>query len=390
MNETAIEVSNITKQFTLSGGPGATLKRAFIDMIKRGKPKTFTALNDVSFSVSKGETLGIIGSNGAGKSTLLSIIAGTMAPTSGTVRTNGVISSLLELGAGFHPDLTGRENVYLYGSIMNIPKAVMKKRFDEIVAFSGLHDFIDQPVRFYSSGMYVRLGFSVAVQVNPDILLVDEVLAVGDADFQKRCIDKMDEFRKQGKTLLIISHDLNTIRSISDRILFLDHGTLKGIGDPCDLVFKYLDAVQKEREKVLKHEWGTRDAILTSVAFTNENGPDASGKVQVRINYSAKKRIETPVFGFSVVDTSANTVFGSNTQIEGFNIPFINGEGSIILNVDLSTLHEGNYLLSFSLHSSDHLTNYHRIERGLEFHLPKYREFDGIAAFPVSWRIPSN
>lgn len=387
MNDVAIEVDHVTKCFSLNGGAGATLKRTFIDFLTRGKPKTFTALNDVTFTVSKGETLGLIGFNGAGKSTLLSIIAGTMSPTSGTVRTQGVVSSLLELGAGFHPDLTGRENVYLYGSIMNIPKAVMKKRFDDIVDFSGLHQFIDQPVRFYSSGMYVRLGFAVAVQVNPDILLIDEVLAVGDADFQKRCIEKMDEFRKQGKTLLIISHDLNTIRSISDRIVFLDHGVVKGIGAPDDLVTEYKTAVIRSRQGMESHEWGTGEAKITSVAFADGTIPDPAGKVHVVIDYNAGKRIETPTFGFSIADPDNRTIFGSNTELEGFDIPFIEGRGRVYLEVDLSGLQRGSYMMSFSLHSRDHKVNYHRLEQALPFHLPKRREFDGIAVFPVSWRM---
>lgn len=388
MNDVGIEVEHVSKRFILSGGPGGTLKRAVIDLVKRGKPKTFTALNDVSFSVSRGETLGIIGSNGAGKSTLLSIIAGTMKPTEGSVRTHGIISSLLELGAGFHPDLTGRENVYLYGSIMNIPKAVMKKRFDDIVDFSGLHQFIDQPVRFYSSGMYVRLGFAVAVQVDPDILLIDEVLAVGDVDFQRRCLEKMDEFRKLGKTLLIISHDMNTIRSVSDKILFLDHGKLMGLGDPSDLVMEYEAAVQREREKLMKHEWGVGGAKIVSAEFVDPEAPAATGKFQILVEYKADSRIETPVFGFAVRDSEGRTVFGSNTQIEHFDIPFIEGEGKILLGLDLSALAGGNYMVSFSLHSSDHKTNYHRLEQSLPLHLKKHYEFDGVATFPVTWQRP--
>lgn len=390
MNEAAIEVEHVTKRFILSGGPGGTLKRAFIDKIKRGKPKTFTALNDISFSVGHGETLGIIGCNGAGKSTLLSIIAGTMAPTDGSVRTRGVISSLLELGAGFHPDLTGRENVYLYGSIMNIPNSVMKKRFDDIVDFSGLHQFIDQPVRFYSSGMYVRLGFAVAVQVDPDILLIDEVLAVGDADFQRRCLDKMDEFRKLGKTLLIISHDVNTIRSVSNRILFLDHGELKGIGDPDGIVKEYEAAVRRGREEKMRREWGVGGATITSAGFTPDCNPETTDNLTVCIKYKADQRIENPVFGFSISDLEGRTLFGSNTQIEKFDIPYIEGTGEIAFGVDLSRLNAGEYLFSFSLHSSDHKTNYHRLEQSLLFKLPKRMEFDGVASFPVTWRLPNS
>ncbi|MBR1609586.1 MAG: ABC transporter ATP-binding protein, partial [Kiritimatiellae bacterium] len=229
-----VDVSGVVKRFKLRPSAGS-LKTAAIDFLARRKAREFTALDGVTLRVRRGETVGIVGENGAGKSTLLSIVAGTMRPTAGTVRTRGTVSSLLELGAGFHPDLTGRENVMLYGAIMGIPRSTMRRRFDEIVEFSGLEKFIDQPVRFYSSGMYVRLGFSVAVQVDPDILLVDEVLAVGDADFQRKCLAKMDDFRRAGKSMVLISHDIATVRRVSDRIAYLSHGKLIGIGDPAEM-----------------------------------------------------------------------------------------------------------------------------------------------------------
>lgn len=384
----AIEISHVTKRYTLSGG---SLKGAFMDYVRGRKQAEKVALDDVSFTVGHGETLGLIGSNGAGKSTLLSVITGTVFPTSGYVRTNGIVSSLLELGAGFHPDLTGRENVYLYGSIMGIPKAEMRKRFDDVVDFAGIGPYIDEPVRTYSSGMYVRLGFSVAVQVNPDILLIDEVLAVGDADFQKRCLDKMDEFRKQGKTLLIISHDLNTIRAISDRIAFLDHGHVMGIGEPDEQVLKYRTALLKERSSMHAHEWGTKEALLTKVRLVDENGNErlkigGDRLVRVEISYESSKRIEKPTFGFSIADADNRTIFGYNTELVGYDIPFIEGKGKVLMELDTSTLCAGSYIMSFSLHSRDHQTNYHRLEQALPVFLEKVREFDGLAQFPVSFR----
>lgn len=393
MNEdTAIEVNNVTKRFSLSAGGGATLKRVVIDMFRGRSGKEFTALSNVSFSVSKGETLGLIGANGAGKSTLLSIIARTMTPSSGSVETRGVVSSLLELGAGFHPDLTGRENVFLYGAIMGIPRETMKERFEAIVEFSGLRDFIDQPVRFYSSGMYVRLGFAVAVQVNPDILLIDEVLAVGDADFQKRCLDKMSEFRKQGKSMLIISHDMNTIRSVADRIVFLDHGAVKGIGAPDVLVSQYQSTSLGGRSGMAKREWGTGEARITGVTLVDKDGLPAAlvgptGIIRVKIAYSAKNRINTPTFGFSIADADGRTVFGSNTELDRVNPEFIEGDGAVSLEIDASSLQAGQYMLSFSLHSRDHRTNYHRLDGALPLYLEKTREFDGISALPSSWKI---
>lgn len=389
MSDPAIEVCNITKRFRLSSSAGS-LKTAVIDWVRRRPDKQFTALSDVSFTVSKGETLGLIGANGAGKSTMLSIIARTLSPTSGCVRSTGVISSLLELGAGFHPDLTGRENVLLYGAIMGISRETMRNRFDAIVDFSGLADFIDQPVRFYSSGMYVRLGFAVAVQVDPDILLVDEVLAVGDLDFQKRCLDKMAEFRRAGKSMLIISHDMHTIRSVSDRIAYLDHGVLKGIGAPQEMTARYGADTITGTAGGSKREWGTGEAKLTSVALINRDGvpcpvapPDQ--KLRVALAWEAAMRIEKPTFGFSIVDGDGNTVYGSNTEIDGAAIPFIEGNGSLVLEIDASSLHAGNYMISFSLHSQNHAINYHRLENHLPVVLGTNIGFDGICRLPSRW-----
>lgn len=389
MSEPAIEVCNITKRFRLSSSAGS-LKTAVIDWVRRRPDKQFTALDDVSFTVSKGETLGLIGANGAGKSTMLSIIARTLSPTSGCVRSTGVISSLLELGAGFHPDLTGRENVLLYGAIMGISRETMRNRFDAIVDFSGLADFIDQPVRFYSSGMYVRLGFAVAVQVDPDILLVDEVLAVGDLDFQKRCLDKMAEFRRAGKSMLIISHDMHTIRSVSDRIAYLDHGVLKGIGAPQEMTARYGADTITGTAGGAKREWGTGEAKLTSVTLINREGAPCSvappdQKLRVALAWEAAMRIEKPTFGFSIVDGDGNTVYGSNTEIDGAAIPFIEGNGSLVLEIDASSLHAGNYMISFSLHSQNHAINYHRLENHLPVVLGTNTGFDGICRLPSRW-----
>jgi len=239
MSENVITVDSVGKKFRLKNSGTRTFKSAILGAIRKGNNPAddFWALKDVSFTVSRGETLGIIGINGAGKSTLLSLIAGTKQPTEGSISASGSMSCLLELGAGFHPDLTGRENVFLSGAIMGIPQAQMRERLDAIIEFAEIREFIDQPVKHYSSGMYVRLGFAVAVEVNPQILLIDEVLAVGDAAFQRKCIQRMDEFRHEGKTMLVISHDLPTIQSISDRILFLNDGKVFGIGDPERIYF---------------------------------------------------------------------------------------------------------------------------------------------------------
>lgn len=389
MTTPAITVDHVSKHFHLAAGT-RSLKTAVLDLVRRRPPRLFTALNDVSFSVQRGETLGLIGANGAGKSTLLAIIAQTMSPSTGSVRTNGVVSSLLELGAGFHPDLTGRENVFLYGAIMGISRETMRQRFEAIVEFAGLAEFIDQPVRFYSSGMYVRLGFAVAVQVDPDVLLIDEVLAVGDADFQQRCLAKMAEFRSLGKSMLIISHDMHTIRAVSDRIVFLDHGTVKGIGAPTELVAQYQAHALGERTRGQRREWGTGEALLTGVALVGPDGAPRAAigpdrRVLVRIDYRADRRIDAPTFGFSIAEADGRLVFGSNTELDAAEPAAIEGSGHIVVAIDTSLLQSGDYLLSFSLHSRDHKVNYHRLEHALPFHLDKVREFDGLVKLPSRW-----
>ncbi len=394
--EWAIDVSHVVKRFRLARA--GSVKTAIIDAVRRRPATTFTALDDVSLRVCRGETVGIVGENGAGKSTLLSIIAGTLHPTSGTVRTRGTVSSLLELGAGFHPDLTGRENVMLYGAIMGIPRATMRRRFDEIVEFAGLERFIDQPVRFYSSGMYVRLGFSVAVQVDPDILLVDEVLAVGDADFQRKCLEKMDEFRHAGKSMLLISHDIATIRRVSDRIAYLSHGRIEGLGDPAEISKTYLDDSIRANAAARRREWGTLDAQFTSAEFLDPAGggpvsgivlETSESRIRVRLRWNAVKRLDGPVVGFSLEEAeSGRIVHGSNTQQAGLAMQPLDGAGGIELTLEIGSVQAGDYLLSFSLHNSDHSVNWHRLERCLLLRYRARKPWDGVCAMPATWSAP--
>jgi len=233
-----IEFRNVTKSFTLT--EGRTL-REFFQGVLRGKAfgEEFHALRDVSFSIDRGETVGIVGRNGSGKSTALKLIAGVSAPTSGTVLISGRVSPLIELGAGFHPDLTGRENVHLNASILGMSAAETDEQFDAIVEFAELEEFIDTPVKRYSSGMYMRLGFAVAVHSSPDILLVDEVLAVGDTFFQEKCMAKMHEFQTQGVTIVVVAHNTATITDFCDRAIWLEHGRMEAIGPSRDVMEQY-------------------------------------------------------------------------------------------------------------------------------------------------------
>jgi ABC-type polysaccharide/polyol phosphate transport system ATPase subunit len=393
MSDPAIQVEHVTKAFRLRHAGTHTLKSTVLDLIRRGgTTRRFEALRDVSFSVREGETLGIIGANGAGKSTLLALVAGTMAPTSGRIATRGSISSLLELGAGFHPDLTGRENVFLYGALMGLSRRQMRARFDAIVAFAGIETFIDQPVKHYSSGMYVRLGFAVAVEVDPAILLIDEVLAVGDATFQQRCVRRMGEFKENGKTMLIISHDLPTIQSVSDRILLLDEGRIIEMGKPEAVVETYQSMTRKKNVRALERSWGTGEVKITSVDLSDGRGRQTEtfpwgGSLEARIHYTCEREIAGPVFGFAVSDEKGRLIYGNNTQIERFEIPAIRGAGSISLRIDRLLMARGTYLLSFSVHSSDHRTNYHRLDHCFPIAIESETPFEGCCYMPCAWGL---
>ena len=392
--DVAIEVRGVSKEFRLQGA-GGSLKAAILDRVRGRKRGVFRALDQADFTVRKGETLGIIGANGAGKSTLLALVAGTLRPTTGTIRTRGAISSLLELGAGFHPDLTGRDNVYLYGAIMGLSRARMRERFDAIVDFAGIGGFIDQPVRSYSSGMYVRLGFAVAVEVDPDILLVDEVLAVGDVDFQRKCLDRMRAFRDAGKTLLVISHDMHAIRSVSDRILLLDHGRVKSLGKPDEIVSGYQrEALGTDSGSGLRREWGSGEVRFTDVRITGpDGGPrplfSAGETLCVEIRYRASEAVPAPVFGFAVADSAGRVVYGANTQIAGFPVGDLPpGEGSLRLELPGLRLASGAYLLSLAIHSADHISNYHRLDHAFPFAVANPRSFDGCVELDSHWSRP--
>jgi ABC-type polysaccharide/polyol phosphate transport system ATPase subunit len=247
VSDLAVEVSDVAKRFRLIHERNSTLKATLFSGFKRTVHEEFWALKGVSFDVPESHTFGLIGHNGSGKSTLLKCVARIYQPDRGAITTRGKVSALLELGAGFHPELSGRENVYLNGSILGMSKREVDRRFDEIVAFAGLEQFIDTPVKNYSSGMFVRLGFSVAITVEPDILLVDEVLAVGDESFQQRCLEKFADLRSSGRTVVIVTHSLDTVRNMCDSAAWLDHGSLLKQGNAHEVVTAYLESVRDDR-----------------------------------------------------------------------------------------------------------------------------------------------
>lgn len=390
MTTIAIEAKNLGKRYYVRGHAPPTAMSALRNLVYRQKREEFWALREVNFEIEKGKTIGVIGPNGSGKSSTLGLVTGTIYPTTGYVKTHGRISSLLELGAGFHPDLSGRENVFLNAAILGIPREDIRRRMDHIIEFSNLHDFIDMPVRNYSSGMYVRLGFAVAVEMNPDILLIDEVLAVGDIAFQLKCLDRIRQFQRQGKTLMFVSHALQTVEEFCDEAFLIHHGNLVARGDPAEVILQYIRAYMGEGGYLYTQEFGTHDVEMIDVKLRNELGEETalfqSGKpLHVDIRYIAHKRIEKPVFGYSLKTGNGFYVFGTNTQLQKQNIDAIDGEGSIRLTIDPLTLMQGNFFLSLSIHSWDHATQYHRREDWYPFGVKNEIGSEGIFRLPSSW-----
>jgi len=392
MSEIAIEARGLGKCYRRRGASAPTLVGAFQHLLRPRADDRFWALRDVSFEIPRGRTVGVIGPNGSGKSSLLGLVAGTIAPSEGTVRARGRMSSLLELGAGFHQDLTGRENVFLNAAILGIAREDVRRRFDRIVEFAGLREFIDMPVKHYSSGMYVRLGFAVAVEMDPDLLLVDEVLAVGDLAFQHKCLSRIRDFQRRGKTLLFVSHALQTVEEYCDEALLIHQGRLAARGAPSEVILQYIRGYMGEGGGLFTQEYGTREVEIADVRLRDADGAEAavfgSGRpLHVDIRYRARRRVERPVFGFSVKTGNGFFVYGSNTQLAGFPIAAVEGEGVVRLSLDPLTLLQGNFFLSLSIHSWDHATQFHRREDWYPFAVRRGTDAPGIFELPTRWAL---
>jgi ABC-type polysaccharide/polyol phosphate transport system ATPase subunit len=388
----AIEIENLGKSYRLRGVAKASIRDLLVRGWKREQAELFWALREVSFNVPRGASVGVVGPNGSGKSSLLGLIAGTITPTTGAVRTHGSISSLLELGAGFHPDLSGRENVFLNAAVLGIPREDVARRMDHIIEFSGLRDFIDMPVKNYSSGMYVRLGFAVAVEMNPDILLVDEVLAVGDLAFQMKCFDRIRDFQKRGKTILFVTHDLVAVEQFCDELKLIHHGRLVAQGNPSDVILTYLKTYMARIGNLNVEEHGTREVEFTDVRLRDESGAETGTfitgrRLVVEIRYRAHRRVEQAVFGFSLKTGNGFFIYGTNTQIMNVPVPPLEGEGTVRLALDPLSLMEGKYFLSLAIHSWDHATQYHRREDWYPFAVKNPGTAHGVFQLPCAWTI---
>ena len=391
----AIEVQGLSKRFRLYADRNQSLKSALLRG-GRASYEDFWALRDVSFEVLEGSTFGLIGENGSGKSTLLKCLAKILVPDEGSVTSRGRLAALLELGSGFHPELSGRENVYLNGSILGMSRGELDRRFEEIVDFSGIGHFIDQPVKNYSSGMYVRLGFAVAINVDPDVLLVDEVLAVGDAAFQRKCEERFAALRQSGRTVVLVSHAMGSMRTLCDTVAWLAHGELQAVGPSRDLVDDYVDDSHEDRvvDQQGGTRWGSGEAHVLGVEVLRDGLPRTSfstgDRVVLRLHYEAHQRIETPVFGWSL-ETVDGVYLWAHHSRDGEMVPAsIEGRGHVDLVVDALPLQPGVYDLSASvvaydcLHEYDHRKRLLRIDVG--FGAP--RESGGMVVLGGRWQHP--
>jgi ABC-type polysaccharide/polyol phosphate transport system ATPase subunit len=410
----AIELTNASKIYQRFGHRRqfATLKSALLSrsLVRDLNPtETFSAVNNVTFSVACGQTLGVIGRNGSGKSTLLKLVAGITKPTEGSVTVRGRISALIELGAGFHPEISGRENVFINGIMLGLTKRQITQRFDEIVEFAELQEFIDAPVKNYSSGMYMRLGFAVAIHVDPEVLLVDEVLAVGDEGFTHKCLDKFAEFKRRGKTILLVTHSLGLVEKFCDQALWMDGGRMKLQGDPKRVVGAYVTDVERSEEQQLaagdakakastitvspdepasavlpdhpietaegpadmfratEGRWGSREIEITEVELVGEEG-DAGHVFHTGQPFSVRVKLRAPiemddfVIGLGLFNAEGVCCYGTNTSLEEFKSVRMLGDGEVTFSVDRLDLVEGTYKLDVAVHKLDgYPYDYHRL-----------------------------
>lgn len=384
--KTAIEVKGITKEFRIPHEKIDTMRGFFINLFKRKTYEEFKALENVSFTVNKGEFFGIIGRNGSGKSTLLKIIAGIYSADTGSIHVNGLISPFLELGIGFNPELSGRDNIYLNGTVLGLSKKQIDQKFKSIVQFSELERFIDQKLKNYSSGMQVRLAFSVAIHANREILLMDEVLAVGDSNFQQKCIEEFQKYRDQGKTVILVSHDITVIQRYCDRAMLLRNGAVIAVGKTDEVVSEYMyqniaDEERRQLEEERKRgkqsvtqvaQAPQRIAEVTAVEFFDAKGRErhifsTHDDITARIYYRTKRKIERPVFGVALHTEQGVHITGPNTKTSGYHIPFIDGEGSIDFVLKHNEFFTNTYLFTVALFDWDCVIPYDYQDRQYKF-----------------------
>jgi ABC-type polysaccharide/polyol phosphate transport system ATPase subunit len=384
----AVEINDVSKMFKLYHENVRSLKEKVLFFGRRGYEE-FWALKDIDIQVKEGETLGIIGANGSGKSTLLKCITKILYPTKGQIITNGSIAALLELGAGFQPDLTGRENIYLNASILGFSKKEVDRRFDDIVGFAELERFIDNHVRNYSSGMFIRLGFAIAINVDPDILMIDEVLSVGDEAFQRKCLDRIDEIQASGKTIVFVTHNVEITKEICTRVVMLESGNIVKQGNPREVVAYYHQSMESTQEG---QERGNKQIKVAGVGFLDDKGEVSTSfhtgqQMRIRVHYKAEVPVEDPVFGFSIEDYRGFTAFGTNTKLKGVSLGTLDGEGIVEFDLQSLPMLEGKYFVSLAIHSQDEQLVYHWLDKHVAFDIASDTSDIGLLYIPCNVNV---
>jgi ABC-2 type transport system ATP-binding protein len=385
----AITVDGVSKRFRLYHERATSLKERVIRF--RVRADELWALRDVSEDIEEGTTLGLIGPNGSGKTTLLKIMAGILRPTSGTITTRGRIAALLALGAGFHPELTGRENVYLNAAILGLSKHEIERVFDDIVAFAELEEFIDNQVKFYSSGMYVRLGFAVAVHVDPAILLVDEVLAVGDIAFQLKCLERVEAFQREGRTIVFVSHSPEQVARVCDRCLLLSKGEVAARGEPHEVIRDFRRLMSRQD---VTYGWdaGTKEIEIVSSALFGPDGAESGifspgDELIIQMDLKATRPIDDPVISFAIHDDQNQLVYGTNSDWRGARIQRFEGKYRVQFVLKSLPFVQGRYYLTLGVHSRDSRVVYHLQEQRNSFDVLKGEEESGTMYIPVEARV---
>lgn len=418
-DEVSIKVEHVSKKYCKS------LKRSMLYGLKdigrnmlglsshseKLRKSEFWAVDDVLFEVKKGETLGIIGPNGAGKTTLLKMLNGIFWTDKGKITVKGRVGALIEVGAGFHPLLTGRENVYINAAILGMIKKEVDEKFDEIVKFADIGDFLDTPVKFYSSGMFLRLGFAVAVYCEPDILLVDEVLAVGDIGFQNKCIEKIKNFQSEEKTIIFISHNMELVRNVCDTTIFLKEGKVKYKGDTTETISFYINEMNKKisedfmkgilSKDVSAHRFGSGEIVISKVRLTDESGFEkrefkTGEKLCVELEYFAKKKIFNPSFGIAILNLKGIRIFTSLSKWQDCSPGPVEGRGICKFKLNSLPLLPGNYSILLSVRDKDDLLYYDRWENACILRIVQDDRSDrgirgdgniGVIYAPGKWEI---
>lgn len=398
MPKVALQLKNISKTFFVHEDKKSTARELFVSLFNQGKVRAFKALDSINLDVKKGEFLGIVGKNGSGKSTLLKIIAGIyQADKGGKVKINGSIVPFLELGVGFNPDLTGRENIYLNGLILGMTRKYIDSKYDEIVQFAELEQFIGEPVKNYSSGMMVRLAFSIAIQSDADIYILDEILAVGDLNFQRKSLEVFHNLKKQGKTVLFVSHALEAIEQYCDRAILIDEHQLIADSTPADIAAKYrkiLSPITDETEKSDKEmpgdRWGTQDAVIRTINFRNKKGSELSfeqnEEIIIDLDIEVKKTIEDFVIGMSIHTMEDKILSGTNSQIKSKKKIIEPGTYKMSISLPAKYFLEGEYQISIAAFDNTTMTH-------LDYHYQMYKikivndAFDiGVMHLPVEYK----